>query len=147
MLRTLLSYYKLIVTYLYSHIITYLYVNILIKKKNKNIDYQLSIDEETELLISDYEYEYEYDKNNYNKNNYKNNYKHFMETENHYIIDYSLKKSISISFPLRYCGWCNINIQIPTYVYMDKIYCNINCMNCQIKKDFPTSYLQHKCKK
>jgi hypothetical protein len=135
MLGTLLNYYKFIITYLYSHIITYLYVNILTRKKNKNSDYQLSIDEETELIIS------EYDKQKYNEN-----YKQFMEFDNYYIIDYSIKKSNSISFPLRYCGWCNINIKLPTYVYMDKIYCNINCMNSQIKKDFPTNYLQHKCK-
>jgi hypothetical protein len=54
-----------------------------------------------------------------------------------YIPYKTIKKSKSTSLPLHYCGWCGAYISRPTHAYMDKLYCNISCRNCQITKDNP----------
>jgi len=68
---------------------------------------------------------------------YNNNYKKFISSDNnpkHKKIQHS--QSTIIEF--QHCGWCNAYIDTTfqiTYLYMDKIYCNIKCRNNQIEKD------------
>lgn len=112
-------------------------------KDDDNMESYDHFDEYTKLItITDkkiYNYNYNYYNNNDNiSDSISDNRSDDSSDKLHITNRYPFKKSQSYNVPRYYCGFCSKVINLPEFMYQDKIFCTIQCRSRQIivdKKD------------